>query len=103
MFLSTWRHRGVQGHSRNLEMVTPLKVNSFAPENGGTGRLYTFLLGPKVTFQGRAVKLREGMVLASLQDIFVFRKIGLGCLLELGGGSFSCFLGRVKDLRVGIA
>ena len=51
-------------------MVTPLKFNIFAPENGGTGRLYTFLLGPKVTFQGRAVKLREGMVLASLQDCF---------------------------------
>ncbi len=29
-------------------------------KNGGTGRLYTFLLGASVTFQGQVVKLLGG-------------------------------------------
>ena len=38
----------------------PRKFHSSPLKNGGKGRRSGFLLGETVTFQGRAVKLREG-------------------------------------------
>ena len=50
-------------HQNLDEIYTPPKFNT-APEKTVVGRLYTFLL-EIVTFQGRAVKLREGIPWAS--------------------------------------